>query len=491
MQLLLVPLYLNNWSTELYGEWLTLSALATYLVNLDFGMNMATVNLMTQAYSVANLDEYKTTRNTALSFYFTIAIAGTIFLLAILILIPIKEWLGIIVMNSLEVKLTSFFLGSQILWMLPIGLIFDTYRTVGDLATSQWIRNSIRFITLISTVIALVTKQSVPLIASLRWLALILVLLYVLIDSKMKLVLSETGTFQVEFKDFKKLILPGWHFFLITVSTAMTEQGSVLLISKSLGGSAVTLYNTVRTLVNLIRQVVSIIAKAFWPDLTAAEKRHEYEQLRFMFRFIVGISVILTSGYGAFLLIYGMDVLSIWTQSKITTSQLFISIMVIYKVLQSTWLSNSILPTISNKNKILSRSYIFSSVIGLIISSLILEYYGILAFPISFILAEGLTCYHFVVKDACRIAQLNYYSYALHLWCISIISLACATFIAQMSKYLLPLGGITQWFFISTLIIMFLSVCVWFFWLKKSDRILLISKFWKSSKNILIIKYED
>ncbi len=138
----IVPIYLAYWSAGRYGEWLALSALVAYLGTLDFGMNMAGGNKLTQLYSHGDFVNYGRYQRAALLFYVAIAAVGSLILGLIAWLLPISQMLGFQETSSREAGLVCFLLGSQVLWSLPGGLITGIYRTTGDVATSQWVRNA-------------------------------------------------------------------------------------------------------------------------------------------------------------------------------------------------------------------------------------------------------------------------------------------------------------------------------------------------------------
>ena len=54
----LVPLFLSAWGSQVYGEWLTISALVAYLSFANAGIHNYVVNSLTQSYSQGDLIKY-------------------------------------------------------------------------------------------------------------------------------------------------------------------------------------------------------------------------------------------------------------------------------------------------------------------------------------------------------------------------------------------------------------------------------------------------
>src|SRR3954447_19762835 len=57
-QLAQVPVLLSIWGTQIYGEWLALSAMVAYLATLDLGMQTYVVNRMNQCYARGEMGDY-------------------------------------------------------------------------------------------------------------------------------------------------------------------------------------------------------------------------------------------------------------------------------------------------------------------------------------------------------------------------------------------------------------------------------------------------
>src|SRR5581483_479054 len=93
--LLLLPLFLRYWSAGPYGEYLALTAAASYLAALDFGLHMAAVTRLTQAYARGDIREYRSCQHSALSLYLALAAGATLVVLAAALLFPFTRWLGL------------------------------------------------------------------------------------------------------------------------------------------------------------------------------------------------------------------------------------------------------------------------------------------------------------------------------------------------------------------------------------------------------------
>ena len=78
--LLLVRLFVSKWEPALYGEWLVLSSVATYLGTLDLGMNSAVTNRMLAAHTREDREEYTRCQHSATAFYVCLALGASLLL---------------------------------------------------------------------------------------------------------------------------------------------------------------------------------------------------------------------------------------------------------------------------------------------------------------------------------------------------------------------------------------------------------------------------
>src|SRR5437762_2515544 len=117
--LLLVPLYLHVWSAALYGEWLALYSVVAYLSSLDLGVQTYAVNRLTQAYAREDLQEYRRVQHTAFTFYFFLAMFGSVALTFFGLWAPIRSWLHVSITDQHSVFVIVLLLGAQFLWTIP------------------------------------------------------------------------------------------------------------------------------------------------------------------------------------------------------------------------------------------------------------------------------------------------------------------------------------------------------------------------------------
>jgi O-antigen/teichoic acid export membrane protein len=282
----------------------------------------------------------------------------------------------------------------------------------------------------------------------------------------------------------KELIGPSLLFGLITLSQAIATQSPVVLISTQLGGAAVAVFVTSRTVSNIARQIAAMVGSALWPHVTALEARGEQAVLRALHRVWVMGSSALCVSIAAALWFEGTDVVRIWTRGKIEADPLLLRLLLLQVVLQAPWLASSLFPAASNQHKLLSYAYLGSSVTGLTLMLLLLRPLGLWAVPTGLIGGELLMCYHFVIRDTCTKLGEAYRDFALRQWgclaCLMLVGLltAGATHRAASGPALL------RWLLVGSASVSGSVAVLWFVGFRGSDRALVIHE----SRRLLRLK---
>ncbi len=412
----IVPIYLAYWSAGRYGEWLALSALVAYLGTLDFGMNMAGGNKLTQLYAKGDLAEYDRYQRAALFFYMGIAVVGTAVLGLLAVFLPISQLLGFHDTTPREAGLVTFLLGSQVLWSLPGGLIMGIYRTTGDLATSQWVRNSTSIIGIAASAACLLFGGGMATMATVQLTCLAIGVTGVLIDVHRRFPELMPSLWGADMVLVRELVRPSALFGMIILSEAVRLQGTVLLISSLLGGPAVALFVSSRTLCNAVRQLAGNLQSAFWPHITALDAQKRESTMRDFHRLWVLGSITSCVCVAAAIWFEGTDVIRVWTHGKLVGDSNLLRLLLLQLVLQSPWQASSLITAASSKHDRLSYSYLASSATALLIAALTYSRLGLIAIPVGSISAEAIFCYHFVTVDTCKRIAEQYWPFAARQW---------------------------------------------------------------------------
>jgi O-antigen/teichoic acid export membrane protein len=274
----------------------------------------------------------------------------------------------------------------------------------------------------------------------------------------------------------REIIKPSMVFAVIVVAMSMTQQGSIQVISITLGSVAVAVFTTARTLTNIAMQSVNIIKSTAWPDLTILFANQEWARLRKLLRLLITVSLTVCIAIATTLFFEGLEVLRAWTHKPLPVDRLFLGLFLLYVVLQSPWMICSGLLIAVNRHHRLAVSYVASSVIGIVLAALLTPRLGLAAVPLGLMLGEVLACYHFVVKDACELVGEPYRRFAGRLWlgmALVLVPTVAAGWLAHQAAW----GpNVLRWLEVGAATTVEAGLMAWWAILDVEDRIILLKR---------------
>jgi len=471
VSLFLVPLYLHVWSPALYGEWLALYSVVAYLSSLDLGVQTYAVNRLTQAYARGDLQEYRCLQHTAFAFYFCLALLGSVALAAFALWAPIGSWFHVSLTDRHSVFLIVLLLGGQFLWTMPASLAWSVYATAGNLAKTQWVMNASRILSLALTVGALLFWPKLAVVAAAQASGFLLTLAFVLWDVRKRFPHLAPGFSHARTSLLRPILKQSVFFALMDLAVGATLQGSNLIVASVAGTVALAAFVTTRTLANSVRQLVGLFVHSSSTNLTVLEARQDEWKLRLAFRLVVFATVAGCVAVSASLWFEGTSVFSVWTRGRLPVDTWLLRGFLLWLVLQSPWIAASAIPLYTNNHKGLAMSYLASSFGGLLLGVALVPRLGLKGLPLAFIVAETAACYHFVMRDACRIIGEAYSRFARKLW-LGMIVVGGSAFGATWAVHLAPgLGMVPRWLCSGCASITAVVLTTWLVWLREEERI--------------------
>ena len=472
-QVVLVPLFLAHWSALRYGEWLVLSSVAVTLGQLDLGMNSAVGNRMMAAYARKDMLDFRRCQHSATAFYVCLAVGASLVMALLLWTLPLVHWVGVRATPRAEASEIAWLLSLQILCMLPIGLFGNTFRTMGLPQKTQWINNA-KFVSfLVATAVALRLGGGMIAVAACQLIPMALMIAYVWWDLRRHSPELLPGLSDARWDVARELIRPSLLFALIMATTAAATQGSILVVSVTLGAAFAGTFVTTRTFCNAAMQIVRTINNAAWPDVTILYAQGEHARLRILHRLLISLSTCLCIAVAAAFWFVGPQVIAVWTHGRLKPPPdlAFVRWLLLYLVLQSPWLASSTFMIAINRHKAVSQSMLASTLLGLLAAALLVHAkVGLAGVPIGLIFGEAVACYYFVVHNSCRILEERTAPLLARVWlgmgAVGGLSLG-AGWLAQRAAFGPHLA---QWLEIGTATTLTALAATWALWLTPAER---------------------
>lgn len=282
--LLLVPLTIGYVSPELYGVWLTLSSILTWVGFMDIGFSQGLKNKLTEAIA---LEEWERGRSLVSTTYFMMLIITVPLCVILEIIVPHVNWVSLLNVNPIYLD--------EIIEAMYVCIVFvclQMYVKVFNsvVAAFQKVALSESFGVIgnvISLFLIVILKRICP--PSLVVLACTLAAMPILVtiiasvvfySGKFRPIAPKINSIRLDY--IKDLFGLGYKFFIINVQVLVLFQSTNVLISYVSSPLEVTNYNVAYRLLNCGMMLYTMITAPLWPAYTDAYTKGDYDWMKSM-----------------------------------------------------------------------------------------------------------------------------------------------------------------------------------------------------------------
>ena len=392
MQLVSVPLFLSNWGTALYGEWLILSALPTYLAMSDVGFAVAAGNDM--AMRVARGD-----RDGALEVYQSVWVLTGLIAAAVSVVAVALAWLaplgplGLRLETGVEARLALSLLAAHVILGLQASVLGVGLRSTGFNATSIMFSNGQRVLELGALAAAALLSRSVAVAAAAFLLSRVAGLAVSYARLRRLAPWLRLGSAHARLATIRALAGPAVTFMAFPLGHAIGLLGMVSVVGVALGPLAVPVLTTHRTLGNIVFSMTSLVSNSIWPEMSAAVGSGNEPLARALHRRACQAATWAGLAAGVVLLVVGGPLLATWTRGKIDYLPGFFGWVLAAVVVRSLWYTSSVVLMATNRHQAVARWYVAVSGAALLLAAALLRPWGLPAVGVAL-----------CVIDACMLA---------------------------------------------------------------------------------------
>lgn len=294
----LVPLTIGYVSSELYGVWLALSSILTWLHYLDIGFSQGLKNKLTEAIAQGAWERGRSLVSTT---YFMMVVIFLPVCILLELAIPFIDWCSLLNVSSQysnEIVKAMYVLVAMACLQMIINVITSVVAAFQKVALSNAFMPIGNLISLV--VIYILTKTCPPSLTALAMslaaipILVALVASLILFTSKFKKIAPRISSIRKEY--IKDLFGLGYKFFIINIQVIVLYQSTNILISNVSSPNEVTTYNIAYKLLSLAMMFYTIITTPLWPAYTDAFTRGDYDWMKNMRKKMQKIWILSTVG---------------------------------------------------------------------------------------------------------------------------------------------------------------------------------------------------
>jgi O-antigen/teichoic acid export membrane protein len=404
IQLVQVPVLFHFWGETVFGVWLILTGIPTYLSFSNAGFGSVAGNEMTMLMARKEQDK-------ALSVFqsswwlisLVLGLTGAAMSVA-LWLLPMGRLLHIESISEHDVSWALFWLGLSVLFGQLEQLLQSAYRCIVRYAYGTFMKSCLSLAAFGAQLVPVMMGYGPRTTAMVFALANITVTLILCIMVKRDIPWISYGWSHASFKEIKRLTRPALAFMGFPLGNALNIQGSQLAVNYALGADAVAVFGTARTVSRLALQVVEMVKNTVWPELSIAFGAGNMEVVRTLHRRACQIALFMSLSVVVIVAAFGPTFLHRWTLGKVPSSPGLVGLLLIVVVFYSLWSTSSTLVAAINLHERLAMMYSIATGMTVVVTYFAARRYGLFGAAGSLLLSE-LIMDAYVLPSSLRIAH--------------------------------------------------------------------------------------
>ena len=171
-------------------------------------------------------------------------------------------------------------------------------------------------------------------------------------------------------------------------SRAILIQGTIIFLNLFSNDTALILYNSIRLILNGIKQFINILTLSFQPEITIDYAKKNFKKILNKFRFLLKYNFYISSIAMIVLLLFLKEPFLIWTKGNIVWDFNFFILFLVASYIEWLNIPNASIPYSINKAEMLNKAFIFLLVIYFAILASLFGLQSIMAIPIALIIAN-------------------------------------------------------------------------------------------------------
>jgi len=404
VQLLVVPLYLDLISSELYGAWLTLLSIIGWVALTDMGVGTSLERLISSNSGTLRYGELVST--TLLLF---ICIAALFFIVGYVTVLFLFDFVHIVEQDSASVKNAFIILLASSLISLPLSIFGSTLNGLQKLHIVNICRVFSILLGIVVTFILLIYFQVG--IESLAIGRLFTILLEGIINAIY--LYRFLPNIKIRYRFFNKndavsLMSFGGFFQLAKLANTISINTDNIVISIYLGAGYVTPYFITSKLATLISQsLASKLPSSLFPGLSELFSNSDSENIVNIFTklSIFSLRLAIFSSFCVYFL--NEAFVRVWVGEE-QFGGVYLTLVFVLLSLQDTFIRGvSAVIIASGKIKVWSLVSILEGVFNIVFSLIMVKKYGLLGVALATILSKFLTTTWYTPYAICKNLNLN------------------------------------------------------------------------------------
>jgi O-antigen/teichoic acid export membrane protein len=402
-----VPLLLSFWGTQLYGEWLMLSAIPVYLSVGDGGFATAACRDMTMRAGAGDrkgaLAMFQSTWVLLLAIS---AVTGVLVFLCVTFL-PLRGWFDFTAVTEAQMRIVLLLLAGHVLIGFQGGLLNGGFWVAGRYPLGMTLVVIIQLLEF-AGLAAAVALGGGPVEAAIAYVVCRLIGTIIMWQGQRRVsTWLKYGLEHASLVELKRLTAPAFASLALPLGNALNIQGIRLVVGLALGPAAVAVFVPLRTMSNLALQPRAVINRLIEPELGLAFGAEDFSLFRRLFAKSCRLSFWGCLVGALFVGTLGGWFLPAWTGGKIAMHWSAFILLLAAVPVNAVWNTALMVPYATNRH---GRIAIFYSLVYGVLA-LVLGHFGatllaLAGVALALLVAEAIMS-TFVIHEALKMAGMH------------------------------------------------------------------------------------
>lgn len=401
IQLVSLPIFLKIWGAGLYGEWLILSSLPTYLALSDVGFGSVAGNDMTFRVAGGDHTGALETFHTTWTLISSCSLLLGVIVFVVIIGLPIPTWLHLHSIAPFPAQKAMIMLCVYALLSLQTGLIQSAFRCDNHYATGMWLINALRLSEASVATVTVLLHGSVLMVAGSYLVLRVLGTAAMIGILRKKSPWLRYGISHASLARARKLWVPAFAYAAFPAGNAVSLQGIVFVAGMTLGPVAAAAFATMRTLSRAGFQVMEAIKNSVWPELSVAYGTRDLALARRLHRIACQAALWLSVLLALVFWFVGGRVFAYWTHGRLSCDPTAFRWLVIVAVANSFWYTSSVVTIAANAHTRMATLYLGGTFTSVLLARFLMPHFGLAGAAMS-LLAIDMTMGWYVIRTSLK-----------------------------------------------------------------------------------------
>lgn len=406
IQLVGVPILLRYWGAQLYGEWLILAAIPSYLSMVDLGFSLSAANDMTARVARGDRDGTLAIFQSLSVLVYVLIFVGIILSTLLFANLSVDRWMHLTAISISDSRWILWLLASSVLIQIADGVNHAGFRAHGEYAFHSFFNSTTLLVQQSATWMAALIGYGPVLAAFLMLIVRILntLLMTILLFRRHKTL--KPGLQYASREQLRTLVKPALANMAMPLAQGLNVQGMVLVVGAILGPLAVVTFSTLRTLTRFAYQMVLSISFAFEPEMASAWGRDDKGMLLRLYINNLRLGFWLALSAVASLFFLGDWIVRVWTHGKVLMDTALFNWLLVSALVSVMWFGGLNLLKAGNHHLRAAFWYVFASLAAVLLAAWLLRNTGRLPFAgLALVVMDGLMMIYVFRSAAAFIGQ--------------------------------------------------------------------------------------